>query len=1510
MRLIQKFCGLLTGVSGATLAAALAAAPAHAIVFRPDVGNLGSQQFAAPWTGVVQTFLVSPAGGVFFNCSGSLINPRAVLTASHCLFDLPSTSYGPNPGQSNILVGFGADTFPSIFAFIGGASARDGGAVLASDVIINPFVDLAQGAADRFPATPFDPFPSSDVSLVALSQPLDFLPNYGVLLSLVGPSSNVHVIQVGYGSFGSGLTGSTGINGLRRAGENVLGLLGSQNDFLRGIYNTTSTLFPNPSGDQLLYYTDFDNPGRTPANSCTRNGAAFGVDPDSIICPGFLGADVVSFAGTFLAPNPFIDYFAGDALPFEVGTAPGDSGSPLIADELLPGTPLVLGVLSGGFTFTAPVPEGFGDVSYYNPLALFAQFIVENNPAKYVSTIAGDGLWTDASRWVQTLDPNFFVINEAGAIVNGIPTLPNSGPFTEFPKEGSVVGVDINAVVPPGTTPVGSTPPPATDPATPALIAANTIGAVNGAATGVAVSLDASGAIASVPRDLDAGPPTGATGGGSFDFPNVPPLIGPGSTGFVPNNTDGDTTLVNAPAQYFYVTLNEVGATTLSDFDATIDQLTLFGDLFATTLNIAETGGLQSIIDVQNISGTLNVDGLLLTRTLENGAILSGDGVIGLFDELFDGDLSFVKSFDDITTGLVSLAAFEGPGLFLNDGVILPGAFDEIGELTLFGALDFDSEASVVVLDFSAAGRDELNLIGPTILGGTLFLSLNDGVVPDFSFGEELVNLFTVDVDAATPITAVAPEDVFAAAGAFDNVTAVLRSAGDFTFNGQFVDMLTNLDFAGAFLDGNLDLSTVVSFVPDTAAIVQSLFVNTLVLGDSDLTVTGELIGIPFSEELFSSAFLTDSFLTIAAGAFIDVDLLTLIESGATIAGDVFVGDLVVSGGDFDLSENGFVDVAARTSSQFGIASFDSAVVSIDGALFAEAISITNSVLSGTGALFAIGFGAGAASAGLSTLEVDPGIIFLDAAILPGGGGAIGELSFSGDVVFGPNNLLVIDVLGNTADQLTIDGNLALDGALALNLLAGPTPTFGSALTIATTSGGISGAFAETELDLPGVLFATPVINSAAGALALQVQAQTFLSAVGTSASAQQQGIAAALDSARASDLADFRPLFDLIDPIAIAQLPTLFDAFAPLPRLAATQIITAQGEATREVYLNRLTAVRNGQQFSVFGSIQHDQRLALADPDSGAIGPITDAPPIQAYAPQANGDAGGAGGGPRSAPGFGGFLTAGIVLADALVTPGAVETEFNSGFFSAGGDFTFGEWLTIGGGVDAAFGDADLAINTSVDVTSVLFGLYGSARKGPFYVDAYGRFGFIDVEMQRVIGIAGQSFSAAGVADGERRSQGVNLGADIKMGSTVFGPAIGYYRERIEFNSFTETGGPLALAYDNDVVTIDQFKFGFAARGTYNINGLTMTPRVNANFVHEPTEDGSESFLASFALDSTPFAFPVFPANADRSFFEIGAGIGVAMTKRFSVNLNFNRIIARDDLEFTSINGGLRFRW
>ncbi len=693
--------GLGGAASALALCAALAvtAAPSEAIPFRDDVGDEGAQAFAEPWDGVVQIYMWNRGtGGISFNCTGSMINPRTVLSAAHCFNSLPDDFYGTG-GPLTPIIAYGPDTFDALFNWID------------NDL---QFIDERNGLSFALNVmTPEEgsffgePFPAADVAMLTTLDPLFTLPTYGMLFSPLTPEmmdEGVHVNMIGYGTFNPGSNSvGAGINGRRRAGENMLGFLGNFNHFFSALSQDPSNVFDSPADNQMMYWVDFTQPD--PEGECAR-GPALGFD-NSVICSDWDGVSGGAVGNdTLILPGPSLGLFPGEALPNEVGTAGGDSGGPLMAMNIF-SNPLILGVLSGGFVDGSlhAAGQSYGKLSYYNPLFAYHQFISENNPYKYV-TNTGGGDWFDESIWLQALDPNYYVIDENGEIVNGLPDGPELGTDPGDPW-GVVFDTDVNDIP----------------------------GAGEGGAAGIADSQDAANFASDLEftgtnRDIrgGAGASGEADGGASshatdmeFVAEAAPQNTGPGSTGFVPSNFYGVQGL-EAP-RFYDVTLAAPGTVSLGGAFVEIDRLVLMGD---AELAVEADATLWSLISAETFGGTLRVDGGLITReTILWGGTVTGSGVIELLDPNF----------------LFGNGQLFGGAMFNVGGMMRPGVAgaDGAGALTLAGDY-IQTAAGMYLVDWTADSAGRLDVIGSVSLDGMLGVNPEAGYLPRFGDTRRVMN--------------------------------------------------------------------------------------------------------------------------------------------------------------------------------------------------------------------------------------------------------------------------------------------------------------------------------------------------------------------------------------------------------------------------------------------------------------------------------------------------------------------------------------------------------------------------------------------------------------------------------------------------------------------------------------------------------------------------------------------------------------------------------------------------
>ncbi|WP_333701677.1 autotransporter domain-containing protein [Sphingobium yanoikuyae] len=584
MRIRKNGAGLLARAGRSALLAsaalsALSIAPAaHAVV--PNDNNTPAD--IVDGTDVNGVGIMYRADG--YVCTGTLINPRTVIFAAHCVNDYDPSTYSTVNDGIPVAFAFQSNARPGLVNWINNGYRTN---TALSVYNVN---NIAYNPDSLDP--PALSFLYGDTAMATLDTPASDVPTWAMLFSaLPAPESisdttgtGYHVTITGYGRSGSGTTGNSyGIDYRRKVAENFLGMLGSLDDI--DIF-----LFGEGGGyTQNLYQTDFDDPTRT---------------------------------------NEFdFNVFKDDALPNEGNTAGGDSGGPLILDQTFD-QKVVLGVLSGGSRYFLEQPQSaYGGSAFYQPLYLFWDWIAQNNPYRYATAKAGDGKWSDASHWVTALDPNYMIIDSNGSLVNGVPTTPGAGAFGEDdaqkfgqvcyqPNDGSDdacydVGTD--------TLLINGEPVEATDATTTSgsKTVANNKGKVE-----IAERSPSDGAASLADEAI-----VEAQAEGDTVLPAATLTNGlPGATNFVPNNID-PIAAQGVVGRYYDVTLSAAGKTTL-DIDATVDRFTISGS--GSTLDVTSAGSLTSLMDINHLAGVVNVDGAVETPGdyLLLSGLLSGKGTL------------------------------------------------------------------------------------------------------------------------------------------------------------------------------------------------------------------------------------------------------------------------------------------------------------------------------------------------------------------------------------------------------------------------------------------------------------------------------------------------------------------------------------------------------------------------------------------------------------------------------------------------------------------------------------------------------------------------------------------------------------------------------------------------------------------------------------------------------------------------------------------------------------------
>jgi outer membrane autotransporter protein len=431
-----------------------------------------------------------------------------------------------------------------------------------------------------------------------------------------------------------------------------------------------------------------------------------------------------------------------------------------------------------------------------------------------------------------------------------------------------------------------------------------------------------------------------------------------------------------------------------------------------------------------------------------------------------------------------------------------------------------------------------------------------------------------------------------------------------------------------------------------------------------------------------------------------------------------YAGSLSGEGAFHKLGSNG-LHLTGDSGAFTGTSTIDGGTLQLDGSLGGNLMLANGVVVTGTGKAGTASFASGS-------------------ELSPAGSGAIGTLSFTGDLTMAAGTRYTVDATDTgTSDSVTVGGKATLQGGSVVNLGTGANWSTSTTYTILSAGNGVAGTFADVSTDLA---FLTPSLAYTANAVQLTLS-RNDVAFPEVGQTRNQRATAGAVES-----LGQGVPLYDTILHLDAAGARTAFDALSG------------------EIHANLRGAITDDDRYQRDAINQH----LLSQYTDGTDGAT--AAWASAWGHWGNHDSDGNAG--RLSSNGSGML----VGADTGV----------------GADTRLGFALGTGHVSASARGD-------SADGDTRTAGLYGSGHYGNVLLQAGALYSHRDIDTHRTVD-AGDLQERLGGNMSARSGQLFVEGAyDFSFDHGSLAPYLNIARQELRTNSLHEHGGDAALDVEDD---------------------------------------------------------------------------------------------------------------
>jgi outer membrane autotransporter protein len=290
------------------------------------------------------------------------------------------------------------------------------------------------------------------------------------------------------------------------------------------------------------------------------------------------------------------------------------------------------------------------------------------------------------------------------------------------------------------------------------------------------------------------------------------------------------------------------------------------------------------------------------------------------------------------------------------------------------------------------------------------------------------------------------------------------------------------------------------------------------------------------------------------------------------------------------------------------------------------------------------------------------------------------------------------------------------------------------------------------------------------------------------------------------------------------------------------------------------------------------------------------------------------------------GFFASGSIgrgEAEAGSINPAFDYDING--LSAGVDYRMNDRMIVGAALGFTQQGTTLpGSDGSVDTKGWSASAYSTFyQQNNWYADAVMTYGKNSFEMQRhikyTLPLFGGGFTtvdqiANSDADGSLLSAAFTFGRDFQKGGLAIGPYGRLMYTRLDFDAYDEillsgNGSGLGLHVAERSLTSIASVLGSKFAYSHSTDWGVLMPHLQIEWEHE-FKDDPQTIQASFIYDPTGTPISVTGDPLDKSFFRLGLGLSMILSKGRSGFIYYEKMIGRDKLDQDNLSLGLRMEF